>query len=347
MGALLARDRISQEEFWSYTFIPLSSIMFPHMAIMCFSAKKMSAFKNTVIAYHIAIMAVWLPCVFLGVIGAAVIPGLTNSDGILLKLLTEYSPVWLAGLLGAGIISAVMGSDCHQVLALSTMSTKDVFSYYGGMEKYGEKGSVHFARGFVLVATIVAYLIALKTPLSIFELAVRFAFSGFAAMAPVMIAALFWKRSTKWGALASTLWVAFCLAGTWWLQSSSDAIAPKPPTAPVVARAGRPRTDLGLPRPGSIGLPGRTAGQPSDAPLGPSIGARKPAAPPKKRPPAPQVVQIFPSLGNMFLRNPTTVTVYGYLPVVPMIFGSALWMILFSLLTRPPRKETIDKYFPK
>jgi len=32
-GALLARDRIPQEEFWSYSFIPLSSIMFPHMAI--------------------------------------------------------------------------------------------------------------------------------------------------------------------------------------------------------------------------------------------------------------------------------------------------------------------------
>src|ERR1041385_1745218 len=87
-GALLARDRISQEEFWSYTLIPLSSIMFPHMSIMCLSAKKMSAFKNTVIAYPVAIMATWLPCVFLGVVGAAVIPGLSasDSDGILLKI---------------------------------------------------------------------------------------------------------------------------------------------------------------------------------------------------------------------------------------------------------------------
>jgi len=30
-------------------------------------------------------------------------------------------------------------------------------------------------------------------------------------MAPVMIAALFWKRSTKWGALAATLFTAACL----------------------------------------------------------------------------------------------------------------------------------------
>lgn len=47
----------------------------------------------------------------------------------------------------------------------------------------------------------------------------------------------------------------------------------------------------------------------------------------------------------MFLRNPTAVTVYGFLPVVPMLFGSAILMILVSLLTPPPSKETIDKYF--
>src|ERR1035441_9130078 len=70
-----------------------------------------------------------------------------------------------------------------------------------GKTKYGERGSVSFARGFIVVVTLIAYVIALVTPASIFELAVRFAFSGFAAMAPVMVAALFWKRSTKYGAL--------------------------------------------------------------------------------------------------------------------------------------------------
>ena len=37
----------------------------------------------------------------------------------------------------------------------------------------------------------------------------------------------------------------------------------------------------------------------------------------------------------------------GFMTVVPMVFGSALCMILFSLLTRPPGKKTIEKYFPK
>ena len=47
----------------------------------------------------------------------------------------------------------------------------------------------------------------------------RYAFSGFAAMAPIMVAALFWKRSTKWGALAATIFVAGFLLWTALMQT--------------------------------------------------------------------------------------------------------------------------------
>jgi SSS family solute:Na+ symporter len=219
---LVTREKMPPQVFWSYTLIPLSSIMFPHMAIMCFSARRVSAFKRTVVAYPIAILIIWLPCVFLGVLGAAALGKIPDPDGVLLSMLTKYSPAWLAGILGAGVISAVMGSDAHQVLALSTMFTKDVVVHYGGREKLGERGSVHFARGFILVVTVIAYFVALalKEKQGIFEIAVRYAFSGFAAMAPIMVAALFWKRSTQWGALAATLFVGGFLAWTAWMQNS-------------------------------------------------------------------------------------------------------------------------------
>jgi SSS family solute:Na+ symporter len=287
---LVTRERMSERYFWSYSLIPLSSIMFPHMAIMCFAAQKVTAFRRTVVLYPLAIMAVWLPCVFLGVLGTQTDPGLKNPDGILLHMLTDHAPALLAGILGAGIISAVMGSDTHQVLAVSTMFTKDVFGFYGGTAKYGERGSVIFARGFILLVTALAYIVALVTPVSIFELAVRFAFSGFAALAPVMVAALFWKRSTKYGALASTLWVAAWLVLTSYLQHVSDGIAPKPGLPPVA---------------------------------------------------------IFSSLGHLFERSAGGVMIYGFLPVVPMVLGSALLMAVVSWLTPPPSRATIEKYFPR
>jgi Na+/proline symporter len=220
--------------------------------------------------------------------------------------------VWLAGILGAGIISAVMGSDAHQVLALSTMFTKDVFAHYGGKEKFGERGSVYFARAFILVVTVIAYFVALKLKAKqgIFEIAIRYAFSGFAAMAPVMVAALFWKRSTKWGALAATLFVAASLIGFASLQGTP--VKPAPP------------------------------------------GTTQTTAPAKPTPPAKPKEDIIWKIGDgpdaikILSRNAVTGDVRfmnNYMTVVPMVIGSALFMVLFSLLTRPPSQQTIDRYF--
>ena len=227
---LLTRQRIPVQEFFSYTFIPLSAIMFPHISIMCLTAEKVTSFKKTVIFYPLCILAIWLPSVFLGAVAAGQFPGLKpgETDDVILRMLTANTDVWVAGVLGAGIMACVMASD-SQILALCTMFTEDVFTYYGGKERFGERAQVWTGRAFVVVVTLAAYLIALqlKDKANIFEIAIRFAFSGFAAMSPIMLAALFWKRSTKWGALASTLWVAATMIATWYLFNSTP-----PPAKP-------------------------------------------------------------------------------------------------------------------
>ena len=250
---LLTRERVSPWYYFSYTFIPLSTIAFPHIAIFCFTARRMIQFKRTVIFYPLCLLAIWLPCVFLGVAAnslrhvspvaeklearaaMAALPAdapaeertalrrQAAGDDIVLVMLARFAPLWLAGLLGAGIMAAVMASD-SQILALSTMFTEDVFAYYGGKARFGENIQVQTGRLFVVLLTIVAYVIALSAPPGIFDLAVQYAFSGYSALAPLLVAALFWRRSTKWGALAVTLWVAFAVIYTsqvpgalaWW-----------------------------------------------------------------------------------------------------------------------------------
>jgi Na+/proline symporter len=146
------------------------------------------------------------------------------GDDVILRLLEGYAPLWLAAILGAAVMAAVMASD-SQILALSTMFTEDVFAFYGGKARFGERVQVQTGRVFVVVFTLIAYLIALQLPPSIFALASQYSFSGYAAMSPLLVAALFWKNSTKWGALASTLWVAGAIAGVAVLQ----ALVPAPP----------------------------------------------------------------------------------------------------------------------
>jgi len=234
---LLTRERSSPLVFLSYTFIPLSTIAFPHIAIFCLTARRMGQFRPTVICYPLCILAIWLPCTFLGVAANAMtgVPRIADKlearttlaaapssmeaderaalrreaagDDVILVMLDQYAPLWLAGMLGAGIMAAVMASD-SQILALSTMFTEDVFAFYGGKERFGEAVQVQTGRLFVVLVTTAAYIVALKAPQNIFDIAVQYAFSGFAALAPLLVAALFWRRSTKWGALAVTLWTA-------------------------------------------------------------------------------------------------------------------------------------------
>lgn len=234
---LLTRERISPWYFFSYTFIPLSTIAFPHITIFCLTARRLSQFKPTVIFYPLCILAIWLPCVFLGVAANAMtgVPRIEQKlearralaaapasmpeeqraelrqqaagDDVVPIMLETYAPLWLAGLLGAGIMAAVMASD-SQILALSTMFTEDVFAYYGGKARFGEAVQVQTGRLFVVILTVAAYLIALRAPAGIFNLAVQYAFTGYSALSPLLVAALFWRRSTKWGALAVAVWTA-------------------------------------------------------------------------------------------------------------------------------------------
>jgi SSS family solute:Na+ symporter len=309
-STLLTREKISPLFFFSYTFIPLSSINFPHIIIFCLTARRMQHFKKTVILYPICMLAIWLPAVFLGVAanratevpairaklearqtlasqGVTLAPEQRNElraksagDDILLRLLEHYAPLWLAGLLGAGIMAAVMASD-SQILALSTMFSEDIFAFYEGKERFGERAQVVTGRIFVIALTIIAYSIALKFPQPIFDLAVQYAFSGYSAMMPLLVAALFWKRSTKWGALASTLWAAASVAAVAIFQSTVTT---------------------------------------------------------------PQVVW---SIGGVeaLTRTPAGTAVFGLLPVVPMVIISALLMIVVSLMTKKPSEKTISRYF--
>ena len=153
------------------------------------------------------------------------------GDDVIILMLEHYAPLWLAGLLGAGIMAAVMASD-SQILALSTMFTEDVFTYYGGTSRFGPAVQVQTGRLFVVLIAAIAYVIALNVPPGIFGLAVQYAFSGFASMLPLLVAALFWRGSTKWGALAVVIWTAATMAGVALLQ----AVIPAPPpgvTIPV------------------------------------------------------------------------------------------------------------------
>ena len=314
-AALMTRERVSPRFFFSYMLIPLSTIMFPHISIFCLTAKKMQQFKKTIVFYPLCILAIWLPCTFLGLAANAMtdVPGIesklearhvlaTERDGltaedtaelqreaagddVIILMLEHYAPLWLAGLLGAGIMAAVMASD-SQILALSTMFAEDVFAHYGGAARFGSAVQVQTGRAFVVLIALIAYVIALQAPPGIFGIAVQYAFSGFTTMLPLLVAALFWRGSTKWGALAVVLWTALTMTALAVLQST----VPAPPPGVTVSILSLNGVDL-------------------------------------------------------ITRTPGGTDVIGFMPVLPMVIGSTLLMVLVSWVTPKPSPVTLTRYF--
>jgi len=202
-------DNFTPIQYLTYAFIPLSAGAFPHLFMHWLTARKASNFRVTVVAYPICIAIVWVPSVLLGVLGNLDFPALTvpESNSVMVRLIGFHAPALLAGLLGAGVFAAVMSSLDSQVLALGTMFTKDVVNHYGYDKKMSDRQQVMVGRLFVAAILVVAYLLSLVTRTTIFAMG-TWSFTGFAGLFPIIVAALYWRRSTKAGAFAALATVA-------------------------------------------------------------------------------------------------------------------------------------------
>jgi len=209
--AYLSREKIPWSVYFSFLFIPFSVAMFPHVFQHWLTARSAGTFKLPIIAHPIFIMIVWLPCILLGVWARG--DGLNvDPNSVLAVLVQQHAGAWLAGLLSAGILAAIMSSLDSQFLCLGTIFTEDIVLHYGGEKRFSDRQTVLLARGFVVAVVALTYGLSLIAPQKIFALAI-WCFSGFTGLFPLVIGALYWRRLTKAGAFAGLLTtaVAWCI----------------------------------------------------------------------------------------------------------------------------------------
>src|SRR5260370_8886678 len=103
-----------------------------------------------------------------------------------------------------------MNSFDHQVLAVSPVFTQDIVVHYGFRDRMSERARVWVGRGFVVGILMAAYLLSLVFDPSLFKLG-AWCFTGFAALFPLVVAALYWPPSTNQGIAPATL----CLTALW------------------------------------------------------------------------------------------------------------------------------------
>jgi len=233
----LGREGISKIKFASYLLVPLSVGMFPHVFQHWLTARSASSFKLAVVMHPIFILIVWAPCVMLGVWAtselAEVPPAFQEKPNAVLGFLVGHfsgEGVWgqlLGGLLTAGVLAAIMSSLDSQFLCLGTMFSNDIVLRYSKTD-YTEGQRVLIARGFIVAIVAASYAVAMAISAArIFPLAI-WCFSGFTGLFPLVVAAIYWRRLTRWGAYATILTVLVTWSFFFWQAdfAMNDAYTP-------------------------------------------------------------------------------------------------------------------------
>lgn len=265
-----AAPGLGKLEFLSYLLIPLSVATFPHLFQYYLTARNAKAFRMSVIGHPICVLILWMPCVLLGVWAATavvdgrpVVPADTNPNQILAMAIKNLTGPVMGGLMAASILAT--NSLDAQFLVLGNMFTNDIVTHYLGRKRFTERQLLALGRAFVVGVVAVTYVVSLAEPRAVFRMGI-WCFTGFTSLFPVTIAALYWRRATKWGAYASIV----AGGATWY---------------------------------GFFHASG------------------------------------FGSVEHY--------TVWGMLPVAPVTLASTIALVLVSIVTRPPRPSTVERFFGK
>ena len=194
---------------WGLGYFGMPHILLRFMAIN--DDKKLALSRRVATIWVVISMAV---AVIIGIIGYSlelnsVIPVLSDKERIIItisEVISKYGFIFAfaAGLILAGILASTMSTADSQLLAAASSISEDIAKGTFNI-KPTEKQTMVIARITVIAISIIAAILALNPDSQVFRI-VSFAWAGFgAAFGPVVLLALFWKRSNAKGAIAGMI----------------------------------------------------------------------------------------------------------------------------------------------
>jgi len=185
---------------WGLGYFGMPQVLLRFMAIRKEDELKRS--RRIAMIWVVISLAV---AVFIGIVGRQLYPTVhltaTDAENIFITLATSSLPAILAGFVMAGILAATISSSDSYLLIAASAFAKNI---YQGVcnKKATDKQVMTISRITLLTIAVIAAVIALNEKSIIFKI-VSFAWAGFGAtFGPIMLFSLFWKRTTKEGAVA-------------------------------------------------------------------------------------------------------------------------------------------------
>ena len=193
---------------WGLGYFGMPHILLRFMAIKDDSKLKISRRVASVWVVIAMFIAILIGVVGLGMTNAGAVPALegSQSETIIVKIANLLSQngilaALLAGVILAGILASTMSTADSQLLAASSSVSQNIISNFFKV-KMSPKKLMVIARVCLVAIAGIGVILAWDSNSSVFGI-VSFAWAGFgAAFGPVVLFALFWRRSNMYGALA-------------------------------------------------------------------------------------------------------------------------------------------------
>ena len=185
---------------WGLGYFGMPQVLLRFMAIR--EEKELKASRRIATVWVLISLTV---AVFIGIMGRTLFPTehltASGAESIFITLSTSSLPAILAGFVMAGILAATISSSDSYLLIAASAASKNI--YQGILHKKATDKQVMLVTRIVLLAiALIAVIIALDENSVIFTI-VSFAWAGFGAtFGPIMLFSLFWKRTTRAGAIA-------------------------------------------------------------------------------------------------------------------------------------------------
>ncbi len=176
----------------------------PHILVRFMAIESPDNIKKSRIIAMTWVIITLSTAVIIGMVGKAMLPDLKDGETIYMTMIHLMFNEVVSGLLLTAILAAIMSTASSQLLVTASSVSKDL---YGLISKNNvdEMGMVWISRITVVLVAAIAILLALDPNSSVFGL-VSCAWGGFgSAFGPLILFSLFWKRTTKQGAIAGMI----------------------------------------------------------------------------------------------------------------------------------------------
>lgn len=213
------------EIIFSFTILwPITVPMFPQLFSRFYIAEDDKAIRTAAWLYPAVVPILFLFPVIIGVYGNIVefdhTLSKTEADNILPLVLTEYAPLWAGATVCIGAIAAFMSTADSQILAMSSIITKDGIP---AVTKVKEENEKLIGRILVIILAIIGLVLAYDPPDTIFDI-VSQAFTGLAVLFPTTVAVIYWNRVRANSCIISIIVGEILVGWSYWSAKTGNAI---------------------------------------------------------------------------------------------------------------------------